>query len=286
MPNYIPYLILVLISLTLLIVMMVRERRFGIIVLVFSYAGMVYVAEYFVFIIGDSYEYFPEVLSIRYYDNAAGAVVSNFLIVPTLATMIALYKLRWGWSILITMSFAGVEWLFIQLQIYEPHWWTIAYSVCLFFCFFYLARFWLGQLSKGLGFFRFISLWMQAWSGVGTVMFMMSVLGIRYYHLGVYEDIYRDDLFLGSMMGILKSGVFAIFVTCFKQVKWRLLAPPLVFALDIPLYAMGLLRVQIPFWQYTIIYAVMACLLLWWNSYAHRFLWGMGAGKLLEGQER
>ncbi len=276
MPNYIPYLLLTLISLTLLVVMMVRERRMGIIVLFFLFSGMIYVAEYFVFIIGNSYEYFPEILHIRYYDNAMGAIVSNLLIVPALATLVALYKLRFGWIFFIATLFVGVELLFIQLHIFELHWWRTIYTWILFFCFFYWARYWLNQLKKGSGFIRNASLWIQSWSAVGTVMFLLSVFGVRYYYFGVYEDMHRDDLFVGSLVGVLKAGIFTVFISCCKQVKWRLLALPLVLAVDIPLYYIGLQWIQISYWLYTAIFLLLYSLLLWWNGYAYRFLWGMG----------
>ncbi|WP_166240977.1 hypothetical protein [Paenibacillus turpanensis] len=233
---------------------------------------MIYVFEFFIMVWWNSYEYFPRVLPIRYYDNVVGATVSNLLIVPALGTLVAVYRLRWGWIVLFATSLVSVEWLFTQLNIYEPHWWKKGYTWIGLVFFFYLIRIWLGQLKEGHNSFRVISLWMQAWSGVGTVLFIMSVLGMRYYQIGFFEDMYRDDVFTSSIMGILKSGVFAVFVAWFKKAKWRLLAPVLVFAVDLPLYYAGILMVNIPFWIYTVMYMVLAVLLLWWNSYAYRFL--------------
>ncbi|CAM3546257.1 hypothetical protein [Marinicrinis lubricantis] len=272
MPNYLPYLILVLISLTLLAIMMLYKRQFGLVILFLSYSGMVYVAEFLVMVLWNSYEYYPEVLHIPYYDNIAGAIVSNLLIIPSLGTLVAMYRLRWAWMIVIAACLAGMEWIFTELEIYEPHWWKKMYTWMALSFFFFLARFWLSGLQRDLGFFRYMSLWMQAWGVVGTVMYVMSVLGLRYYQIGYFEDMYRDDIFTSAMMGVLKAGVFSTFITCFKKVRWRLLAPVLVFALDIPLYCMGWLMVNIPFWIYTMIYLVLASLLLGWTSYAHRYL--------------
>lgn len=275
MPNYIPYLILTLISLTLLVSIMVRERQFGMIVLFLSYSGMVYVAEFFVMVWGNSYEYFPEVLGNRYYDNVAGAAVSNLLIIPALGMVVAVYRLKFRWFILFAASLAGVEWLFIRLHIYEPHWWKIPYTWAALIFFFYLTTFWLNQLRKGIGFYRFVSLWMQAWGAIGTVMFILGAMGIRYYHFGFFENMYRDDVFGGALMGMFKAGLFSIFVIRFAGSRWKWLAPILVFALDLPLYAAGWLIVSIPFWSYTMVNLILSFMLLWWNSYAYRFIYNM-----------
>ncbi|GIQ70802.1 hypothetical protein DUZ99_16795 [Xylanibacillus composti] len=273
MPNFIPYLLLVLISLTILVSIVIRERQFSWLVLFFAFSGMVYVVEFFIMVIGDSYEYFPEVLTIRYYDNVAGAIVSNLLIVPALGTAVAVYNLRQRWIVLFATFLVAVEWLFTDLRIYEPHWWRMAYTWFALLFYFHLTRFWLAQLRKGLGVFRFLSLWMQAWSMIGTVMYLMGVIGIRYYQFGAFADMYHDDVFSGSIMGVMKAGIFAALLAAFPHSPWRWLAPVLVYAADVPLYYVGWLDIRLQFWQYMAIYLALASLLLLWNSYAHRVLW-------------
>ncbi|WP_168120838.1 hypothetical protein [Paenibacillus sp. HB172176] len=275
LPSYVPYLILVLISLMLLAAIMLHQRQLGVIFVFMTLSGIVYAAEFFVLILFDGYAYFPRILSIRYYDNAFGAVVSNLMILPALGLLSSLYRLQLGGIAALAGAMVGVEYLFDQLHIFEQHWWNLSYTGAVLVFFFFLARFWVGRLYAGGVFYRFTSLWMQAWSGAGTVMYGLSVLGLRHYHLGVFEDIYRDDLFLASIMGVLKSGVFSVFVTCCSRLGWRMLAPLAVFALDMPIYAAGWLEILIPFWQYALVYMLLATLLIMWSSLAHRYLWNL-----------
>lgn len=72
MPNYIPYLFLTIISILILIYVIVHKRQFGLTVLFLSFSGMVYTAEFFVLILGNSYVYYPEVFHVPYYDNVLG----------------------------------------------------------------------------------------------------------------------------------------------------------------------------------------------------------------------
>ncbi|WP_058306238.1 hypothetical protein [Gracilibacillus massiliensis] len=272
MPNYIPYLILTIISLTILIAVIIHKRQFGLTVLFLSFAGIVFTAEFFVFVIGNSYVYYPEVLAVQYYDNALGAIVSNLFVIPVLGVVTAVYQLRLRWLILFAITLVGVEWLFEWLDIYHTNWWNKGFTFFVALFFFSLSKFWLRALQLGTKWSRFLTLWMQGWSGVGTVMFIMSVAAIRYYQFGFFDDVYRDNIFVSTIMGVLKSLIFVIGILLFQKLRWRLLAPILVYGIDLPLYYLGVLVVEIPFYIYTIIYIVLATLLLFWTQYAYSFI--------------
>ncbi|WP_112179801.1 MULTISPECIES: hypothetical protein [Paraliobacillus] len=271
MPNYVPYFILIIISLILLSVVIIHKKQFGFIVLFLSFSGMVYVAEIFVMIIGNSYVYNPEVLSVEYYDHALGAIVSNFFIIPSLGLVAAVYQLRVRWCVLFALTLVGVEWLFEWLNIYHTNWWRYEYTLISVLTFCSLTKLWLRILQRGK-WLIFLSMWMQGWACAGTVMYIMSVATIRHYEIGVFENVYRDDIFILSIMGLMKGLIFVVAILCFKKLYWRLLAPIMVYGIDLPLYYFGVLVVEIPFWLYTIIYLVLAILLLWWTHYAYSFI--------------
>lgn len=117
MPNYLPYLILILVSIFILTYTIINQRQFGVFVLVISFSGMVYVAEFFVMVIGNCYYYKPEILSVPYYDNILGAIVSNLFILPALGVFAAYYKLRLKWIILFAITLVGVELAFEAMNI-------------------------------------------------------------------------------------------------------------------------------------------------------------------------
>ncbi|WP_407272629.1 hypothetical protein [Radiobacillus sp. PE A8.2] len=272
MPNYIPYLILTIISIAILITVIVKERHFGIIVLFLSFSGMVYVAEFFVMIIGNSYVYIPEVLSVPYYDHTLGAIVSNLFVIPALGVVFAVYQLRLRWAIFFAVTLVGVSGLFEWLHIYYTNWWRKEYTFLAVLIFFSLTKFWMRVLQSGAKWAHFLSLWMQAWSLAGTVMFIMSVATIRHYEIGFFEDVYRDDIFVLAIIGMIKGLIFTLGIVLFQKLRWRILAPILVYGVDLPLYYFGILVVEIPFWIYTIVYLVLSTLLLWWTKYAYAYI--------------
>ncbi|MEK3883666.1 hypothetical protein [Paenibacillus sp. PL2-23] len=278
MPNVIPYLVLTLISVLLLAAMMLHQRNARLVVLLLTFSGMVYVAEFFVLVVWNGYEYLPHVLSTRYQDNLVGAIVSNLWIIPVLGVLVALYRLGFFWMLAFALALAGVEWLFTWLGVYEPYWWKRTYTVGAVLFFFGLVRFWYSRLRQGQPVVRFVSLWMQAWSAVATVMFLMSVLQVRYYQIGVYEDPERDNIFLSSIMGLLKAGVFSALVAGIpdRRKQWRLLAPLIMLAVDAPLYYAGWLLIHSPLWLYACVYLLCALALLGWNTLAYRYIWKLG----------
>ena len=127
-------------------------------------------------------------------------------------------------------------------------------------------------LWSGKKWARFLSLWMQGWSGTATLMYIMSVAAIRHYEYGFFDNPYRNDLFISSIMGMIKSLILVVAVILFQKLRWRLLAPIMIYGIDLPLYYLGILVVEIPFWIYTIIYIVLATLLLWWSLYAYSYI--------------
>lgn len=272
MPNYVPYLILTIISLTLLSIVIIQKKQFGIIVLFLCFSGMVYVAEIFVMIIGNSYFYYPEVLSVQYYDHILGAIVSNFFVIPVLGLIVAVYQLRLRWLVLFSVMLVGVEFLFEWLNIYHTYWWRKEYTLIVVLFFLSLTKFWIRALELGSKWSRFLSLWMLGWSAAGTVMYIMSIATIRHYEFGFFENIYRDDMFISSIMGLVKGLIFVVITLLFQKFRWRLLAPILVYGIDLPLYYLDVLVVEIPFWIYTFVYIVLATLLLWWIQYANYFI--------------
>lgn len=272
MPNYVSYLVLTIFSITILTVIIVRKRQFSLTVLFLCFSGMVYIAEFFVMIIGNSYFYFPEVLTVKYYDHALGAIVSNLFTIPVLGVVAAVYQLRLRWLILFAVMLVGVEWLFEWFDIYHANWWRKEYTFISTMFFFLLSRYWMRALQLGNKWVRFLSLWMQGWGSAGTVMFIMSVATIRHYEFGFFDNVYRDDIFISAIMGMIIGLIFGAAIMFFRKLRWRLLAPVVGYGIDLPLYYLGVLVVEIPFWIYTIVYLVLATLLLWWTQYAYSFI--------------
>lgn len=138
---------------------------------------MIYLFEFFVFVLFDSYTYMPGLLKDSFYDSCLGAVVSNGFILPATCVIIAIYGIGIWWVPLIAAGFMGIEEIFIILGIYEHHWWkSIFTGMGLTLIFAFGKWLWKGlnvsELSKV---FRFLVLYMNNVTLQGTLTFFYFV---------------------------------------------------------------------------------------------------------------
>lgn len=263
MSNFIPYLILVTISTITLLALLIHKRALWPLILLLSFSGMIYFFEFFIFVWLNSYSYSPHMIGTAYYDNVLGAVISNLLSVPIAATYIAVYRLSWRWIVCLALAFGGIEWWFIRLGIYEHHWWKITYTIIALLFFFRFSRQWPIWLSTSNRAIKFVTLQMFAWSVVATLVFTLALAGIRLFSIGFFDDPYHDDIFFGAIYGFFKATVLAIGVTASRRFWKRAASLLVIFAAHIVLMQLDILKIMIPLWQYSLIYATCCIIVLW-----------------------
>ncbi|MFC0215091.1 hypothetical protein ACFFK0_22090 [Paenibacillus chartarius] len=272
MPNYVPYLVLCLIHIPMLITVAVRKRQYSVIVVSLGFSGIVYVVEYVILVLLGSYSYYPGLLPDRFQDSVLGAVVSNLIAIPVTATVIAVNQLSNKWIMGAVLLFACTEWLFVKLGVYELHWWRIPYtSICLV-VFFSFGRLWYKGLMRRNRWCRFVTLHMQTWSMVATIMFLFNISGIRLFHLGLVEEVHRDDIMLASIFGFAVSLLIAAAILFTKHILWKLGALLLIVALNAIMAHFGYLDIKISNWLYYAIYIPSMALCMWLCEVAQRSL--------------
>lgn len=272
MPNSIPFLALIAICAIAFSVLLLHKRAAWPVILLFSFSGMIYVFEFFIFVWKDSYRYSPHLLKIPYYDNVLGAIFSNLLSVPVAALYIAVCHLSWRWIVCLALAYGGVEWLFVHLGIYQHHWWRTWYTILALLLFFRLARQWPIWLAERSRAFQFVTLLMFTWSVAATYMYLLGVAGIRIYHIGYFQDPYHDDIFFSAMYGFFKAAVLSVTVTVTRHLWGRLGSLIIIFVADLILMQLGILRSIVPLWQYWLIYASCCLFVLWLAAVSNRKL--------------
>ena len=174
-----------------------------------------------VYVLLDSNRYYPHFVGKAYYDSTFGAVVSNLLAVPVAATFVAIYRFPWSGRWGLALGFGGIEWLFLRLGVYELHWWKIPYTILALIFFYWIAPLWLDRLRQGRSGYAFVTLQMYAWSIVGTFTFAIAVSGVRLFRPGVFEDPYRDDIFVTAMLGFGIATALALAVYATRSLRWK-----------------------------------------------------------------
>ncbi|WP_134685696.1 hypothetical protein [Brevibacillus migulae] len=271
MPNYIPYLLIILVCFSMFLWLIARTRSYQTVILYLTYVGMVYIFEYFVLVILDAYAYIPHFIANPYLDNMLGAFVSNFVIVPVLASLIAVLQLHVGWIIAISLLLCGIEWLFLQLGIYQLHWWKISYTFPGLLFFFWLTRLWYRKVMDGNRIYQYITFLMFTFTVVDSAVFLLLLSGIRQFQPGVYENMYRDDVFFSALYAFIKMLVLANSIYWSAKLRFAFIAIGAILVGQFSLIQAGILKLYVPYGTFLLIYLFACTLIICLLRYTRRF---------------
>ncbi|QHW29733.1 hypothetical protein GZH47_02015 [Paenibacillus rhizovicinus] len=260
MPNYMPYLLLAAASLFILTGILIRERRFYVLVIHLSFAGMIYIFEVFNLVVFQAYEYSPGIVRDKYLDSMIGSTVSNFMTVPALALLIAYYQLRWKWIFAGAFTLGGVDLLFVHLQIYTHHWWSSSYTVITLLAFFWMCRTWIRSVRHGKTLIPYITFLMYSFCVADSVFFLFLLSGWRRFQLGLYRNPLRDDVMLTVIVAFCVAFILVNAIYWTNKRSYLMMGFTCILIGQYALYRTGHLSLYVSPWLYSTAYA--AALLL------------------------
>ncbi|QKS47774.1 hypothetical protein HUB94_25830 (plasmid) [Paenibacillus cellulosilyticus] len=263
MPNAVPYLILIFLSVVTLIYAFYYARTYITLVWFLALAGLIYVFEFVILVLFNSYVYYPKLIDNAYLDSMFGAFVSNFCAVPVAGITIITFRLRFVWFIVSALFFIGVEWLFLRLGIYEHHWWRLSYTFVLIIVFFWLSRYWASQTVLGSKLFRYLSMVLFSVSLCDSLGFAMSLAGTCAFHIGLFANPTRDDIFVRFLFIMATSLILASTIFITTSLRWITAALAVVTAIQITLYAAGIMRIYISLWLFYPIFMICHLMITW-----------------------
>lgn len=263
MPNAVPYLILIFLSVCTLIYVLFRTKQFVTFVWFLSFAGMIYIFEFVILVLFNSYAYYPKVFKDAYLDCLFGALISNFFAVPVVAITIVTFRLRFRWIIAFALFFTAIEWLFLHLGIYKHHWWRLPYTTFNLIFLFWLARYWANRTVLGSRLLIYLSLLMFTLSMCDTLSFLLVLVGFNNFHIGYFSNPTRDDILVRFMFILVTSLILATTIYLTTTIRWIVTALLATIGIQIILYAMGIIRIYISLWLFYLIFIVCHLLVVW-----------------------
>jgi hypothetical protein len=259
------YLGLGILSILLLIYVYKKSRSPRGLLLFVAMIGLGYIIETVIYNFGHSYRYYPKFISHdSFYDSNMGAIASNALALPAVATFIAVLRKNWLWTLFFISIFAGIEWTFLKLNIYSHNWWKIGYTSLGLIVFFPIAKVFYQLLSQPLkGFVHSLLLFLiiGPFSGSFHIMPIMF-FSIRYYELGLF-DLHSQDTTAFSALFYLTASLFYVWIA--KQqwtVKWLkyVITPLMMYTVNVILEKAGILHSLV--WWDTWYYVILSICLL------------------------
>ncbi|WP_248925168.1 hypothetical protein [Paenibacillus hamazuiensis] len=213
------YLGLTALSLALLTFMFYKKRNNRTLIQFLVVIEIAYLIEAVIYVFLGSYTYHPKLIKHNaYYDSHMGALASNLITIPVLATFISVFQLGWGWIISCIGFLAAIEWLFVKLQIYTLHWWRIEYTALGLLIYFPLTKMLYRRVLHPFhGILHSVFLFLCIAPISGTLQFLpFMFFSNREYIPGWYKDLYVDTSAFGDVYYVCES-LFLVFMT---KRKW------------------------------------------------------------------
>lgn len=222
-----------------------------------------------------SYHYDPNFIAWNsFYDSNSGALASNMLALPAAAVAAAMFDLRWrGFAVIIGL-FAGIEWLFQRLEIYDHIWWKTIYTSLGLPMYLYLAKWiWRRLLHPVTSLLQSVLLYLVVSAIAGSLHIApIMLVGVRSYHPGWFSDFAKDTTAMAAIFYLCIS-VFYVWTAIHH---WRhswlkyALAVIVILLANFALQAAGIL--QIHAWWDSLYYIALALTMTWISRQLRRQL--------------
>lgn len=246
MKNSIYYLLLIIISTFIFTYTLWKKRDRKLIALYFFTAGLTYFLEYIALVLLNSYAYHPEVLRVVYFDNIAGAIVSDAFTIPMTAIFIAAFGLRYIFIFFISLVITGIEVLFVQLGIYEQHWWRYFHTFIGANAFFLFSKKWFSKLQMSLKplsrYFILLSTGLFIHASIAFVL--AAILGKYFYQVGWFSDPNRGHIAFATLYLLAMNIFFSALIALRLHWLWISLGALLPTITDLFLLRTGILTLS------------------------------------------
>lgn len=264
-PNSYWYLGLAILSIVLLIVVCVKQKSLWSLLCFFPMIGLGYLIEAVIYIFLECYVYYPKLIDHdKYFDSNTGAIASNALSLPAVATLIGAFQLRNRWIVIFTCLFVGIEQLFLKLGIYEHNWWKLGYTAIGLPFYFLMAKYLYGLTLRPL---KGVRLMLPVWLIIGAIggtshILPIMLLSFRSYSPGWFDDPSHDTTAFSAVYYITMSMLIMVMV----KLHWKYRATKYVVTIafvslvTFVLYIRGLLQIHV--WWDPVYYAIMPVLIL------------------------
>ncbi|TMU88014.1 hypothetical protein FGG79_07865 [Bacillus sp. BHET2] len=236
MANWIPFVSLSLISIFLLIFIVMKNRHISAHIILFwlFISGLAYVFEYIIFVLYNSYSYYPHILSNDYNDSVLGSISSQAFSVPIAITYIVVYRLKLSRILLIIGLFFFIETWFIYSNLYEHHWWESYYTTFSLVISVIMAKTWwklfLGQTNH---YVQLITLFFALSTiSLSFAWILSSILEIYVIPVEHFANPTRD-LIAGNALYIWFTTYLYTLVIFFRNRNWTYTLLTIVFLLSV-----------------------------------------------------
>lgn len=207
--------------------------------------GLLALGEFFILTVFGAYAYKPEVFADYFKDDIIGYVLGNWSVWTGTAILVVNFSLSGRWILFLSGVFMLIETLFLNLGIYEHHWWRTYMTGIAVILGLNIIKVWISKLNeKPYKFLQYISFYLIALLLINVPTNLLLVAGKQHYSFGLVENFYRDSVLFGFPYHAALSLIYVFSGYVLQKRFWRLM-PILFFMLsDFILVNMNILIFQ------------------------------------------
>lgn len=217
------YIILAMLCIVLIAYTIWKKRDIKLLLLLLFMTGIASYFENIVFLYFQSYEYYPHIMEIPYYDNLLGAYISQYISVSSIAVFIAAFNLGYIWFVFFSAMFMGIEYAFLALGIYKVNWWHPSYTFVGLLIYFWFSKKWYTLFKDGIaGYLRLLTLAIMNYALSADIMVIPVILGHYNFAFNWFSDPARVTLAVIVIYMLIRGFMAAL--VCFYRMHWLIVA--------------------------------------------------------------
>jgi hypothetical protein len=212
-------------------------------------AGFTWICEFIVLGLFNSYSYKTGLFTDIWAQNLLGHLILNTTLYPSAAIVMVAHSRRYVWISLFAAFFTLIEYLFVNLRIYEQHWWRYYMTTITVVVFLSIANKWFAKMNENCyGLTRTITFYFVAMIIIHTPAPILLLLGKQYYQISpinnLLGDLYRSSIAIIFFYHLIESFVLVVCTCILKKWYWRMM-PFIISLVAQSIFAkMGILIVE------------------------------------------
>lgn len=198
----------------------------------FFVAGVVWIGEFIVLGLFNSYAYKTGIYKDLWAQNLLGHLILNATFYPAVIIAAVVYPLRLGRICSIVFLVVFLEYLFVRLGLYEQHWWRFYMTAVAVLALIVISKYWFVKMNLKPGVsVRAFTFYFIALLIIHMPSPILLLLGKQHYQTGLTGRLFKD-FYLSSIVFVfayhLVLSFFAVLFTCVLK-KWYWKAVPFIF---------------------------------------------------------
>jgi len=191
-------------------------------------AGFTWICEFIVLGLFNSYAYKTGLLSDPWAQNLLGHLILNTSLYPAAGIIMVVHSRRYLWISIFAAFFTLIEYLFVNLRLYEQHWWRYYMTILTVIILLSITGKWFDKINQSCyGFIRAITYYFVAMLIIHLPAPILLLSGKQYYKLSLVNNFfinsYRSSLAIIFFYHMIEAFILVLFTVILKKWYYRLL---------------------------------------------------------------